>query len=134
MVSPCGNHLENTMTANRITTTDRETQAGALAALEALQAIEAMAEAYHAAPDGDDILDAHLADLRARKAAVAVFLGKAGKLSDRQCGFITALAEYVDFLARVGEPDLTNWKPEAAMTAREIEKSRAETLADMLAN
>lgn len=123
------------MTANCITAPDRESQAGALDALEALQAIESMAEAYNAAPDGDDALDAHLADLRARKAAVAVFLERAGKLSARQRGFIAALAEYVDFLTRVGgEPDLNNWKPEAAMTAREINQGRAEMLADMLAN
>ena len=55
-------------------------------------------------------------------------------MTPRQHGFITALAEFIDSGFRDGETDPDGWKPEAAMTAREINQDRAYMLADMLAN
>lgn len=128
------NPSENIMTKNH-PSLSREIRSGALAALQALQSAVSMAEEYEDTGNGDETpQEALQAEIEYRARVASSFLEAAGELPPHARGFVAALAEYIDFGVRIGRPDLTTWKPEAAMTAREIERGRAETLADMLAN
>lgn len=120
------------MTANR-PDLSREVRAGALAALQAIQKAETLAGEYESTSDMEETpWKALHGGIDHRQRVVANFLEAAGELPPYAQGFVATLAEYIDFGMRIGEPDLANWKPEAVMTAEEIEKSRAEALADML--
>lgn len=100
-------------------TSTEETRAGAMACLEALRAIQNIAEGK--APD-----TSKAGWWRAQDSAVAVMLCAAGNPDGFVAGFIATLAEYVkNELSNVGYyPD--GWeKPEAAMTEEEKIASRA---------
>lgn len=113
----------------------REVRAGALAALQALQQVNSLFERYGATVDLEVTPQEGLhAEIDYRQCVVAAVLAAAGELPPHAHGFVSALAEYIEFALRIGEPNLDYWKPDAAMTAREINQSRAETLADMLVN
>lgn len=113
----------------------RNERTGAMAAIQAIQEVERMAEEYEGSSGGDNTPQESLqGDIEHRQRVVSVVLHAAGELPPHACGFVAALAEYIDFGLRIGEPNLTAWRPDAAMTAKEINQSRAETLADMLAN
>lgn len=122
------------MTTNH-NTTSLEVRTGALAAIQVIQTVERLCEQYHAGADQEKTpQEALQGDIEHRLRVVSAFLDAAGELPPKACGFVSALAEYIDFGFLIGEPDMTAWKPEAAMTDEEIKKVRADRLADMLAN
>lgn len=112
-----------------------QVRSGAKDALQALQRIKDISQGYHAAGDAtSDPVDLLAEYVRSRQESISAFVAAFGDMTPRQHGFIIALAEFIDSGFRDGETDPDGWKPEAAMTAREIDRGRAEMLADMLAN
>ncbi len=103
--------------------TGDESKAGALAAIMAIQNIEAMNERT----DPDQNIEEHFRDL---DEGVDGFVRAIGPLPAYQAGFIRALAEYINFSIQAGRPDTSVWRPEAAMTSAEAAARREELARD----
>lgn len=96
-----------------------ETRAGAFACIEALRAIEKIA-------NSEDFDLTNEEWWRDEDNAVAAMLHAAGMPSGFLAGFIAVFAEYAKWSICTGQPDLSQWKPEAAMTTDEKVASRKE--------
>lgn len=96
-----------------------DTRAGAMACLEALRAIENIANSEGVETTNEEWW-------RNSDDAVTAMLHAAGVPCGYLAGFIAVFAEYVKTSICLGEPDLSQWKPEAAMTADEKVSRREE--------
>jgi len=109
------------MATKQYTEEDRaEGLAGARACLAALRAIEGVSRAL-------DRPDTAIEEYQqAKKVAADMLLRAVGETSPHTAGFLTALAEYVDFVNLMGTPNLASggWVPDAAMTGREFAAHR----------
>lgn len=104
-----------------------ETRRGALACVDALRDIETVAEL---ANTPDQTTEQHW---QVRQATVDILLRAAGPTSPYLSGFLSALAEFVDFTITSGTPNLEGcgWEPKAAMTDAEFAAYQQQVERDM---
>ena len=98
-------------------------RAGAISALRAMTKVRNTASAFNDTSNVDgDTLESML---RSQACAVRAVTEAAGELSPFLSGFIEAMAEYIYSTQNGGPPELSLWKPDAALTATELAEYRA---------
>jgi hypothetical protein len=106
---------------------------GAMACIEALRAIEVIAEtSFHRSQNDKDGTSMeewwHKQDTVVAKMFQQLI---AERQSDFIAGFVAVFAEYAFFINSSGVPNLHRWQPEAAMTEEEKAAYRAKFTADV---
>jgi hypothetical protein len=105
-----------------------ESLKGAAACMKALRSAEKIARRPYT-QDELFSMARYYQDFDATKAA---FLKAAGPIPPHLRGFIEVMAEYVQFIMNTGEPDLDLWKPEACMSAAEVEEDRRKRTQEVM--
>lgn len=119
--------------ANFTLPSTEQSRAGAMACMEALRAIEVIAEkSFHRSQNDKD--GTSMEEWWSRQEAVVAEMFKhhiADTQSDFISGFVAVFAEYAFCINSSGVPNLHRWQPEAVMTPEEKTVYRAKFTADV---
>lgn len=125
------NSTRDTIICRKPNTDKAQALEGARAALVAIGKIDGICKRDNKywEESAEQAFDSNAASVQS---SVDAIMQAIGNLPPSQRGFVMAMAEYIDFCCRFGQPALEKWKPHAAMTQAEAKQRRARTIADMM--